>query len=89
MVELDKKFRESSLTKGQDPEVWNTELEDLCVRRGDMGSCISENQFMIHVLNNLTTDYDLKLLLTEKRIGDKEMPLTVAETLAESSLRLE
>jgi hypothetical protein len=35
-------------------------------------SSISENQFMIHVLKNLTSDYDLQLALMEKRIGDKE-----------------
>jgi hypothetical protein len=37
-----------------------------------MGSSILENQFMIHVLNNLTPDYDLQLALMEKRIGDTE-----------------
>jgi hypothetical protein len=61
MVKLDKQFRELSLIKkSQDPEVWITELEDICVRLDDMGSSISENQFMIHVLNNLTSDYDLQ-----------------------------
>jgi hypothetical protein len=33
------------------------ELEDLCVRVETMQSSISENQFMIHILNNLTSDY--------------------------------
>ena len=64
-----------SLKKGQDPEVWIAELEDLRVRLEDMGSSISENQFMIHVLNNLTSDYDLQLALMEKRVGDAEKPL--------------
>jgi hypothetical protein len=53
MVKLDKQFRDSSLKKYQDPEVWMTELEEFRVRLDDMGSRISENQFMIHVLNNL------------------------------------
>lgn len=89
MVKLDKQFRELTLKKGQDPEVWITELEDIRVRLDDMGSSIPENQFMIHILNNLTADYDLQLALLEKRIGDKERPLTVDEIRAELSLRFE
>jgi len=38
LVELEKQFRELSLKKGQDPEVWITELEDLYVRLETMGS---------------------------------------------------
>jgi hypothetical protein len=34
---------------------------------------------MIHVLNNLTSDYDLQLALMEKRLGDRDNPLTVEE----------
>jgi hypothetical protein len=34
---------------------------------------------MIHVLNNLTSDYDLQVALLERRIGDVEQPLTVSE----------
>ena len=51
-----------------------------------MGSSISENQFMIHVSNNLTSDYDLQLALMEKRVGDAEKTL---EIKAELSLRFE
>jgi hypothetical protein len=54
-----------------------------------MGSSISENQFMIHVLNNLTNDYNLKLTLLQKRIGDKDNPLTNQEIRAEMSLRFD
>jgi hypothetical protein len=59
LVKLEKQFRELSLKKGQDPEIWITELEDLSIRLEAMGSSISENQFMIHILNNLTSDYEL------------------------------
>ena len=89
MVKLDRQFRESSLKKGEDPEVWITQLEDISVRLEDMGSGISERQFMIHVLNNLTPDYDLQLALLERRIGDIERPLTIDEIRAELSLRFE
>jgi hypothetical protein len=77
MVKLEKQFRELSLKKGQDPEIWITELEDLCVKLENIGSCFTENQFMIHILNNLTSDYDLQLALMERRVGDADKPLTV------------
>jgi hypothetical protein len=44
---------------------------------------------MVHVLNNLTSDYDLQLVLMEKRIGDREKPLTVEEIRADLSLHFE
>jgi gag-polypeptide of LTR copia-type len=44
MVRLDKQFRESSLKKGEDPEVWITQLEDTSVRLEEMGLDISENR---------------------------------------------
>jgi hypothetical protein len=89
MVKLEKQFRELSLKKGQDSEVWITELEDLCVKIENMGSCITENQFMIHTLNNLTSDYDLQLALMERRVGDADKPLTVEEFRGEINLRFE
>jgi hypothetical protein len=54
-----------------------------------MGSSISENQFMIHILNNLTSDYELQLALMERRVGDVEKPLTIEEIRGELSLRYE
>jgi hypothetical protein len=47
MVKLDKQFRDSSLKKDQDPEVWITKLKDYCVRLNDMSSRFSENQLII------------------------------------------
>jgi hypothetical protein len=54
-----------------------------------MGSCITENQFMIHILNNLTSDYDLQFALMERRVGDADKPLTVEEVRGELNLRFE
>jgi hypothetical protein len=53
MVKLEKQFKELSLKKGQDPEIWITELENLHVKLENMGSCITENQFMILTAKNL------------------------------------
>jgi hypothetical protein len=54
-----------------------------------MGSSVSENHFMTHVLNNLPMDYKLQLALLEKRIGDKDKTLTIEDIRAELSLRFE
>jgi hypothetical protein len=89
MVKLEKHFRELSSKQGQDPEIWITELEDLFVKLENMGSCITENQFMIHVLNKLTSDYDLQIALMERRVGDTDRPLTVDEVRGELNLRFE
>ena len=70
------------MKKGQDPEICITELEDLCARLEAMESSISENQFMIHILNNLTSDYELQLAMMERRVGDAERPLAVEEIRA-------
>ena len=50
LVMLEKQFRELSLKKGQDPEIWITELVEIRMKLEVMGSSISENQFMIHIL---------------------------------------
>jgi hypothetical protein len=44
---------------------------------------------MIHVLNKLTSDYDLQLVLIEKRVGDALNHLTVEDIKAELSLCFE
>ena len=65
--------RESKLNKDEDPEVWITNLEDLRLKLEVMGSSMTDNQFMIQVLNSLTSDYELQALLLEKRIGNKKV----------------
>jgi hypothetical protein len=88
-MKLENQFRESTLKKGQDPKVWITELEDLRVMLENMGYCTTENQFMIHILNNLTSDYDLQFALMERRVGDADKPLTVEKIRDELNLRFE
>ena len=56
---------------------WITELEDPRVRLEVMDSSMSENQFMIHGLNHLTSYDELYLALMERRIEDKERSLAV------------
>jgi hypothetical protein len=48
-----------------------------------------DDQFMVHLLNSLTNDYELQMLLLEKRIGSKDNPLTFDELKGELSPRYE
>ena len=77
------------MKKGHDTETWITELEDLCVRLEATESSVSENQCMIHILNNLTSDYELQLSMMQRRVGDTERPLTIEEIRGELSLCFE
>jgi hypothetical protein len=54
-----------------------------------MDSCITENQFMIHILNHDTSDYDLQLGLMEIIIGDADKPLIVEEVNGGLNFRYE
>jgi hypothetical protein len=63
MMKLEKQFRKLSSKKVQDPGIWITELEDLCLKFGSMESFITENHFMIHILSSLTSDYDSQLII--------------------------
>jgi hypothetical protein len=44
---------------------------------------------MIHILNNLTSDYDLQLALMKRRVGDTDKLLTVEEVRGYLNLRYE
>jgi hypothetical protein len=65
LVKLEKQFRHCSLKKGQVPDIWITELEDYQMRLEELGSSFSDNQFILHILNNMTEDFDLQLAMTE------------------------
>jgi gag-polypeptide of LTR copia-type len=57
LVKIEIMFRESKLRKDEDPEVWITNLEDLCLQLEVMGSSMTGDQVMVQILNSLTGDY--------------------------------
>ena len=57
-VELKKEFNNSKLIKGQDPDEWIMELERIKQILEDMNHVIQDEDLKIHVLNNLTPDYE-------------------------------
>jgi hypothetical protein len=89
LVKTERLFRECKLGKDEDPETWITNLEHLRLKLEVMGSFMIGDQFMVQVLNSLTSDYELQMLLLEKRTGSKENPLNIDELKEELSLRYE
>jgi hypothetical protein len=64
-------------------------LEEFRMKLEDMGLAMTDDQFMIHLLNNMPSDYELQMALLEKRIGNKENPLEVNKLHGELNLQLE
>ena len=89
LVKTERMFRESRLGKNEDPEIWINNLEDLRIKLETMGSVMTDDQFIVQVLNSLTSDYKLQMLLLEKQIGNKDNPLSIEELKEELNLRFE
>jgi hypothetical protein len=47
LVKTERTFRESKLSKDEDPDIWITNLEDLRIKLEVMGSSMTDEQFMI------------------------------------------
>jgi hypothetical protein len=89
LVKTERLFRESKLGKDEDPETWITILGGLQLKLEVMGSFMTDDQFMVQVLNSSMNEYKLQMLLLEMRIGSKENPLTIGELKEELSQRYE
>ena len=62
LIKSKRKLSKSRLKENtKDPEEWITELEELCDRLEDMGSIMSDEYLMIHILNNLPLEYELQV----------------------------
>jgi hypothetical protein len=82
-------FRKFSLCKNEDPDPWIPIFEQLRIELEDMGLSVTDHQFMIHVLKNITSDYELQLVLLENRIVNEKNMLEVNEIREELNLRFE
>jgi hypothetical protein len=89
LVKMEKQFRQCALKKGQGPDSWITELEDYGMKPDELGSRISDDQFILHILNNMADDYKLQLAMMEKWLDDKMNLRTVNEIRDDLNLRFE
>jgi len=87
-LELKSEFQWSKLwDAAQDPDVWISELESLRARLKEIKSDISDEDFMIHVLNGLPAEYKVQVSKLEERFGSKSNPLTIQDMRTELSLK--
>ncbi len=89
LASFNKRFYGSTCSKGMDPDVYLTFLENLRSRMAEMNSTITDDQFNMHALNTLPDDYVRQVESLEKRIGDKDNPLTIEDVREELELRFE
>jgi hypothetical protein len=68
LIKIEKQFCQCSLKNEQDPDIRITDLKDYRMRLEEFGSSISDNQFILHILNNMTDDYDLPLAMMGKEL---------------------
>jgi hypothetical protein len=64
-------------------------LEDVHIKLETMGSNMTDDQFIVQVLNSLTSDKELQMLLMEKQIGSKDNPFSIEDSTEELNLQFE
>jgi hypothetical protein len=57
------------------------------MRFEELRSSILDNQFILHILSNMTDDYDLQRAMMEKIFTDKSNPLTIDEIRDDLNLK--
>jgi len=66
-LELCREFQVCKLKNSdQDPEAWIIHLEGLWMKLNDVGSAMTDEDLMVHILNSLTDDYKVQLLKLEE-----------------------
>ena len=68
-VELKREFQKRTLAQGEDPEVWINELELIRRRLKNLKIDISDEDFILNVLNGATEEYELVVQLCEEDLS--------------------
>jgi gag-polypeptide of LTR copia-type len=78
---LSKKFQDLKHKKGSDPDIWITQLEDIKIRLDSIGKAyeMPDEQFMAHVINNVSKVYESTVDFLGQRMQDANSPLTLEE----------
>jgi len=86
-LELKMEFNKCVLKNAsQDPDEWITNLESIKSRLEDMSSIISDEDFLIHILNNLPKEYEVQQSKLEDHFDNTSDPLTVEDVRSELNL---
>ena len=80
----------SRLTKKtKDPEVWISELEILRSRLAEMGTTVDDEALILHILNNLPSEYDNVVENLEERVDSVINPLGLEDVRQKLSEKYE
>ena len=78
LIKIKRKFAKSRLKKNtKDPEELIMELEELCYRLEYMWSIMSDEDIIIHILNNLPSEYELQVEQMKGKITQDDNPLKI------------
>jgi hypothetical protein len=89
-VKLKKAFQAMKLkNKEDDPDEWITELEEMRARLADMNSTMDDDDFLIHILNNLPPEYETTVESLEDKIGAETDPLTIEKLRDKLNLKFD
>jgi len=87
-LELKLEFQQMKLRDAsKDPNVWILQLKDLHARLKDMNAAILDNDFHVHILNNLLPKYEVQVSKLEDRFGSTSNPRTVQDLRKELNLK--
>lgn len=89
LAKLNKLFHQAKLKKRGDPDVFITYLEDLRIQIERNGTKISDNEFVLHVLGNLTKEYEVQVNDLEKTLNQGETTMTIENMRDVLNLRFE
>ena len=79
LVDIWQEFATCKMTSSEDPDAWISQLERLRQRLKELKGELSDLDLMIHVLNNLPSNYESTTELLLKRLKDMMNKLTVKE----------
>jgi len=83
-LELWRAFQISKLKNSDhDPESWIMYLEGLRMKLKDLGSVMTNEDMIVHILNNLTDNYEVQLSKLEEKLGSTMSTLTIDDVKAE------
>jgi gag-polypeptide of LTR copia-type len=69
ITRLHQAFYSSKLQQGYDPDIWMTKLEFIRLQLEKLDYTITDEQFMVHIINNLTKDYETLVDILGRRLG--------------------
>jgi hypothetical protein len=87
-----KEFQSKVLSANQDPDYYITELEALQVKLMDLSNPITNKSLILHILNNLTRNYEMEVKMLELKmetLKDQIKEITIDDVRTELSLRFE